>query len=109
MISSIVISKVGVFQPFLIAGGALTAIGAGLIYTFDLDTGLGKEIGYQIIFGIGTGVVQIPAMVGGTLAPDEDKAVSLSTVCGKWSLFHTKLRYMSSLYNSYEPTDGALF
>ncbi|KAL7623514.1 hypothetical protein AAE478_007197 [Parahypoxylon ruwenzoriense] len=81
MISSIVISKVGVFQPFLIAGGALSAIGAGLIYTFDLDTGLGKEIGYQIIFGVGTGVVQIPAMVGGTLAANEDKAVSLSTVC----------------------------
>ncbi|OCK75202.1 putative MFS transporter [Lepidopterella palustris CBS 459.81] len=81
MISSIVISKVGIFQPFLIAGGALAGIGAGLIYTFDLDTGLGKEIGYQIIFGVGTGVVQIPAMVGGTLAANEDKAVTLSTVC----------------------------
>ncbi|RYP74941.1 hypothetical protein DL771_002725 [Monosporascus sp. 5C6A] len=81
MISSIVISKVGVFQPFLIAGVALAAIGAGLIYTFDLNTSLGKEIGYQIIFGVGTGVVQIPAMVGGALASNEDKAVSLSTVC----------------------------
>ncbi|RYP18867.1 hypothetical protein DL765_003655 [Monosporascus sp. GIB2] len=80
MISSIVISKVGVFQPFLIAGGALAAIGVGLIYTFDLDTSLGKEIGYQIIFGVGTGVVQIPATVGGALASNEDKAVSLSTV-----------------------------
>ncbi|PGH01262.1 hypothetical protein GX51_05317 [Blastomyces parvus] len=79
LISSFVISRVGIYQPFLIAGGALAAIGAGLIYTFDLDTSLGKEISYQIIFGIGTGVVQIPAMVGGTVVADGDKAISLST------------------------------
>lgn len=60
----------------------MASIGAGLIYTFDLDTSLGKQIGYQIIFGIGTGVVQIPAMVGGTVVRDEDKALALSTVCG---------------------------
>ncbi|KAK2764510.1 hypothetical protein FQN54_009205 [Arachnomyces sp. PD_36] len=81
LISSVVISKIGVYQPFLIVGAALAAIGAGLIYTFGLHTTLGQEIGYQIIFGIGTGVVQIPAMVAGTVVADADKAISLSTVC----------------------------
>ncbi|CRG92865.1 Putative HC-toxin efflux carrier TOXA [Talaromyces islandicus] len=81
LISSLVISRVGIYQPFLIAGAALASIGAGFIYTFDLNTSLGKQIGYQIIFGVGTGVVQIPAIVGGTVASDEDKALALSTVC----------------------------
>lgn len=82
-ISSVVISKVLVYQQFLIFGGALTAVGAGLIYTFDLNTGLGKVIGYQILFGVGVGlVVQIPVIVGGALSALEDKSVALSTVCG---------------------------
>ncbi len=72
------------YQPFLIAGSILAVIGAGLIYTFNLDSRLGLAISYQIIFGLGIGVViQIPVIVAGAVSAMEDKAVALSTVLGK--------------------------
>lgn len=72
------------YQPFLVSGSILAVIGAGLIYTFNLDTGLGPAIGYQILFGVGIGVViQVPVIVAGAVSAMEDKAVALSTVLGK--------------------------
>ncbi|KAL9109925.1 MAG: hypothetical protein Q9227_005448 [Pyrenula ochraceoflavens] len=82
-ISSSIISKVLYFQPFLVSGSVITAIGAGLIYMFDLGTSLAKEIGYQIILGVGSGLVlQLAVIVVGALSAAEDKAVALATVCG---------------------------
>lgn len=62
-------------------GAVLATIGAGLIYTFDLGTDLGRVIGCQILYGVGTGVsVQIPVIVAGAITRPEDQAVTLSTV-----------------------------
>ncbi|ROW16766.1 hypothetical protein VPNG_01626 [Cytospora leucostoma] len=81
-VSSITLGKVGIFQPFLFVGGALATVGMGLIYTFDVDTGLGTVIGYQVLFGIGVGlIVQLPVIVTGALANVQDKAIALSVVC----------------------------
>lgn len=45
----------------MIIGGALFTIGAGLIYTWNVDSSAGIWIGYEILAGWGTGVgVQIP-------------------------------------------------
>ncbi|KAI0967144.1 MFS gliotoxin efflux transporter glia [Xylaria arbuscula] len=80
-ISSAVVSKIGFYQPFLLIGGILATIGAGLIYTWNLDTGLGPIIGYQIIYGVGTGIaVQIPVIVAGIVTTNADQAVSTATV-----------------------------
>jgi hypothetical protein len=82
--SSISISRVRIFQPFLIVGSALAAVGAGLIYTFNLNTKMGSVIGFQILFGVGIGlVIQVPVIVGGALSAMKDKTVALSTVCGE--------------------------
>lgn len=56
-------------------------MGAGLIYTWDIDTGLGRIIGYQIVYGVGTGVsVQVPVIVAGVVAAGSDKAIATATV-----------------------------
>lgn len=79
--SSSVVGKVGYYEPFLLVGAVFVTIGGGLIYTYDLPTSLGKVIGYQILFGVGTGLsVQIPVIVAGAKAGAEDQAVALSTV-----------------------------
>ena len=45
----------------MLASTVLTAIGAGLLITFDLDTGSPKWIGYQVLCGFGIGVgLQLP-------------------------------------------------
>ena len=69
----------------MIVGAAIAVIGAGLVYTFDLDTGLGKQIGYQLVVGFGVGsVIQLPVIVAGALSAIKDKALGLSVVLGKW-------------------------
>ncbi|KAK6067829.1 major facilitator superfamily transporter [Seiridium cupressi] len=45
MIGSAIIGKLQFFQPFLLAAGAIGTLGVGLIYTLDIDTGLGPIIG----------------------------------------------------------------
>jgi len=54
-------AKSGYYQPYFILGAAITAISGGLTYTFDM----GKQVGYQILMGFGTGLVlQIPPISG---------------------------------------------
>jgi Na+/melibiose symporter-like transporter len=85
MACSIALGKVGKFQPFMIVGALIAIIGAGLVYTFDLDTGLGKQIGYQLVIGFGVGsVIQLPVIVAGALSAMKDNALALSVVLGKW-------------------------
>jgi hypothetical protein len=55
-------SKTGYYVPQLIACSIIMSIGAGLVTTLKVDTGSGKWIGYQIIygFGLGLGMQQAP-------------------------------------------------
>ncbi|KAG9104701.1 hypothetical protein FRC07_009755 [Ceratobasidium sp. 392] len=50
-----VINGTGRYWPFLVASPLLISVGAGLLYTLDINSGSGKEIGYQIILGVGVG------------------------------------------------------
>lgn len=71
-------------QAFLLTGAVFVTIGSGLIYTFGFDTTLGPVIGYQILYGVGTGLsVQIPVIVAGATSTASDSAVTLSTVLCK--------------------------
>lgn len=87
-ISSVLFGKFGRYSPFLFIGAAISAVAGGLIYTFDVDTGLGKQIGYQIILGVGIGiVVQIPPIIAGVVSSNEDKAIALGAVLGESLLY----------------------
>jgi MFS transporter, DHA2 family, glioxin efflux transporter len=67
------ISALGYFAPFLTLGAAITTAGAGLIYTFKIDSPSSVWIGYQALAGIGIGACfQAPIMVGQALAAPED-------------------------------------
>jgi MFS family permease len=56
IVSGGVVSKTGYAAPFMIGGAILATIATGLMYTFDIGTGLGKWIGYQAIYGIAVGL-----------------------------------------------------
>ncbi|KAI0814137.1 MFS gliotoxin efflux transporter glia [Xylaria sp. FL0064] len=80
-VSSAIVGKVGLYSPFLFVGAALSTIGAGLIYTWDLNTSLGRIIGYQIIYGVGTGIaVQIPLIVVSVVMAGADHAIATATI-----------------------------
>lgn len=55
------VTIVGFYTPFMLVSTALTSIGAGLLTTWEVDTGSGKWIGYQILLGLGIGIgLQLP-------------------------------------------------
>ncbi|KAK3329968.1 major facilitator superfamily transporter [Apodospora peruviana] len=77
----ILVGKWNMYQPFLIAGAILQTLAVGLFYLFDLDTGLGPVIGYQIIYGIGSGLgIQTVIIVGQTVSAVEDISMTLATI-----------------------------
>jgi MFS family permease len=56
IIGGFLISIVGYVPPFMIIGNAIMAVGAGLLTTLDVDTPIGKWLGFQVIAGIGCGL-----------------------------------------------------
>lgn len=56
IVAGILVTKLGYYTPFMLAGSGLLAVGAGLMSTLMATTPVGNWIGYQIISGVGTGV-----------------------------------------------------
>jgi hypothetical protein len=54
-LGGVLITMVGHVGPLMVIASVLTAIGAGLFTTFDVATGSSKWIGYQLIYGLGSG------------------------------------------------------
>jgi len=80
MISGGLITAVGQFNPFALAGSVLFTIGARLLTTFT-TTPFGKWFGYQVLTGIGVGnMFQIPLLAVQTCLPLEDVRVGTAIV-----------------------------
>jgi hypothetical protein len=59
-------------------------IGSGLYYTFDLSSSAGSWIGYQIVAGIGIGMVmQLPLIVAQRLSTKQDMSVTVGIMLCK--------------------------
>jgi hypothetical protein len=56
IISGAFVSRVGYYNPSILAGGILTPIGAGLLTLFKVDTAHPMWIGTQFLFGFGVGL-----------------------------------------------------
>ncbi|KAJ5804551.1 uncharacterized protein N7518_000854 [Penicillium psychrosexuale] len=63
ILSGIIITFVGYYTPFMIAGTVLLAIGYGLMSMFHTDTSKAVWIGYQIIAGAGAGLGMQQSMI----------------------------------------------
>ena len=73
LVSGGLTTALGYYNPFMLASPVFMSIGAGLMTLFALDTPTGKWIGYQILFGIGTGIgFQQPLIAAQTTLPEPD-------------------------------------
>ncbi|KAJ5493167.1 hypothetical protein N7539_001913 [Penicillium diatomitis] len=91
VVSSVVmggaITAVGYYAPFLIVSAAITAIGTGMITTYDVGISSAKWIGYQIIVGAGTGAgFQVPMTAVQTVLPAADIPVGTAIVMAAQTL-----------------------
>lgn len=76
-ISGITVSKTGHAAPFMIAGAVMATVSAGLMYTFDIGTSMGKWIGYQLLYGAACG---LGFQMGITIAQANAKMENMSSV-----------------------------
>jgi MFS family permease len=81
--SGATVTATGYYQPLLIGGAALGTIGAGLLYTLEVDSSTGEWIGYQIVAGAGWGLAfQIPMIaVQGTSKPQDLSSATGMLLC----------------------------
>jgi len=74
-------SVIGYYVPFVYASPVFMAVGAGLITTFSASTPTHQWIGYQIIYGLGTGFgFQQPIIAAQTVLPLSDIPTGTATV-----------------------------
>lgn len=79
--SGVLITKLGYYTPWLYVSTALMAIGAGLLSTMTLGSSIGMWLGYQVIFGLGTGFgFQQPLIAAQTVLPLEDVPIGTAAV-----------------------------
>jgi MFS family permease len=76
-----IVTALGYYAPFMIAGSICISIAAGLMTTFKPTTGQGSWIGYQILFGIGVGMgFQQSFLAVQTVLPQKDIPVGTTAV-----------------------------
>jgi hypothetical protein len=72
-------TKFGHYMPYIYASVLLTSISTGLLTTLKPDSGAGRWIGYQIIFGVGCGLgFQLPQIAAPAVLPLKDVAQGVS-------------------------------
>ncbi|KUI59490.1 Putative HC-toxin efflux carrier TOXA [Cytospora mali] len=72
-------SKIGYYVPFIYLAVVLAPIGAGLITTLQPGTSSAKWVGYQILFGFGSGCgFQLPQVAAQIVLPPRDIPAGIS-------------------------------
>ncbi|KAH8430008.1 putative MFS drug transporter [Aspergillus melleus] len=62
-VSGLVVHWVGRYRECILFGWMIWAVGLGLFSTLDKSSGLGKQIGYGILTGVGVGNTLQPALI----------------------------------------------
>jgi MFS transporter, DHA2 family, glioxin efflux transporter len=83
LVGGIVVTQTGRPQQVMFVGSMLTTVGIGLIYTWEIDTPMGKWVGYQFFVG---SVMAFAIMHGITIAqayvgPEDLPAVTANLLC----------------------------
>jgi hypothetical protein len=63
VLSGVGTTVVGYYAPFFYVSTILMAIGAGLLTTWETDTGHSMWIGYQVLYGLGVGFGMQQALI----------------------------------------------
>jgi MFS family permease len=82
LVSGLVLSKFGRYKPLHLAGFLMMAVGVGLFIMLDQDSGLALYLVFQIIAGLGSGLV-VTTLLPAVQAPLSEKDTASSTAL--WS------------------------
>ena len=72
-------TQFGYYTPFMLVSTVLMAIGSGLLTTLKLDSNTGMWVGYQLIFGVGSGAgFQQPVLAAQTVLELHDVPIGVA-------------------------------
>ncbi|KAF2634078.1 MFS general substrate transporter [Massarina eburnea CBS 473.64] len=73
VISGIGITKLGYYNPWILLGTAFISVGSGLYTTLEVASGSAAWIGFQVVFGLGSGMFLTGPLLAiqGVLTPAE--------------------------------------
>lgn len=87
MVSAILVTVSGYYNPFMLAASVIFSIGNGLLTTLEPNSGSAKWIGYQAMTGIGAGMgMQLPTIVVQAAVQEADIPVATTLVVFSQSL-----------------------
>ncbi|RJE27331.1 efflux pump [Aspergillus sclerotialis] len=79
VIGGILNTKICYYTPLAIVGTCIMSVGSGLLTTLEVNTGAGKWIGYQILYGLGLGLsFQVPNLAAQASLPKSDVPTGLA-------------------------------
>lgn len=79
--AGVLVTVFGYYTPFMYLSSIIMSIGAGLVSTWKVDSTAGMWIGYQVLFGLGTGFgFQQPMMAAQTCLPLADVSIGTSYI-----------------------------
>lgn len=79
------ISWVGYYQPFMVASGTFTAVGAGLIHSLAINASAGEYLGYQAVMGLGLGLgIQVPMIAIQAISDPADLGPNTAIILCKY-------------------------
>lgn len=91
ILSGVLITMFGHCMPSLVVGGALTTVGAGLLFTLDMGTNPPSWIGYQALAGIGIGLsIQVPMISAQAVVAPSDISSATAMILCKYSQLYLK-------------------
>ena len=86
--TGILVSRIGYYTPFAIFGSCLSAVGAGLLTTLEVNSSTAKWVGYQVFYGFALGsMTQAPNMAAQTVLSRQDIAIGASLMFFGQQLF----------------------
>ncbi|KZF19804.1 putative MFS transporter [Xylona heveae TC161] len=81
MVSGVLISVLGYYLPFILVGASISAIGYGLLSQLSPTTSVAKWIGYQILYGVGSGcTAAAPYIAIQNLVPAEQIPLAMAII-----------------------------
>ncbi|KAK3820057.1 MAG: major facilitator superfamily domain-containing protein [Benniella sp.] len=80
--SGAVLNKVKDYRIFIWIGTIMMSIGIGLCMLLDADSGMGQQIGFLLIVGLGIGLILQTVMLAAQAAVEKEEMAIVTALCG---------------------------
>ncbi|KAF8934698.1 hypothetical protein BGZ58_005487 [Dissophora ornata] len=80
--SGAALSKIRDYRIFIWVGTVMMSIGVGLCMLFDANSGMGQQIGFLLIVGLGIGLILQTCMLAAQAAVEKEDMAVVTALCG---------------------------